>query len=124
MDLSEYKNFKTSRGYSYHYFRVAPKGDKPTLLLLHGFPTMSQDWATIVPALRTEGYGLIVPDLLGKSHLPLPIFLHTIDSGLGYSGTDKPTDPKEYRLKLMAADIMEIIEAEKAGKIISIAHDW
>ncbi|KAL5495459.1 hypothetical protein ACEPAI_922 [Sanghuangporus weigelae] len=106
MDPSEYKDFKTSRGYSYHYFYAAPRGEKPTLILLHGFPTMSLDWATIVPSFKKEGYGLIVPDLLG------------------YGGTDKPTDPKEYRLKLMAEDIIEMIEAEKTRKIISIAHDW
>ena len=80
MDLSEYKDFRTSRGYTYHYFHAAPQGDKPTLLLLHGFPTMSQDWATIVPALRKEGYGFIVPDLLGKASLPLAIFLMHIST--------------------------------------------
>ncbi|KAH8109568.1 alpha/beta-hydrolase [Phellopilus nigrolimitatus] len=106
MDSSAYRDLKTSRGYTYHYYASAPLGDKPTLLLLHGFPTTSLDWVFVVASFQKEGYGIIAPDLLG------------------YAGTDKPTDPAEYRMKLMTADIVEILDAENAKKIVSIAHDW
>ena len=43
---------------------------------------------------------------------------------LGYAGTDKPTDPREYRMKLMTQDIVEILDAERAARVISLAHDW
>ncbi|KAH8113756.1 alpha/beta-hydrolase [Phellopilus nigrolimitatus] len=80
MDSDAFKDLKTSRGYTYHYY-------------------ISALWAK-------KGYGIIAPDLLG------------------YAGTDKPTDPAEYRMKLMMADIVEVLDAEKAKKVVSIAHDW
>ena len=67
MDQEKYKNLKTSRGYNYHYFYTAPAEGRPTLLLLHGFPTNSLDWEHVVDYFSKKGYGAIVPDLLGSS---------------------------------------------------------
>ncbi|KAJ4316168.1 hypothetical protein N0V94_005586 [Neodidymelliopsis sp. IMI 364377] len=43
---------------------------------------------------------------------------------LGYDGTDKPTEPAEYRWDKMTKDITEILDAENAPKVVSIGHDW
>ncbi len=106
MDASLYKTFRTSRGYKYHYFSSRPQAGKPTLLLAHGFPCTSYAWNNQVKFFKGLGYGLIAPDMLG------------------YGGTDKPTNPAEYRLKLMVGDVMEILRHERPEKIIAIGHDW
>ncbi|KZP16706.1 alpha/beta-hydrolase [Athelia psychrophila] len=106
MDQASYKDLTTSRGVQYHYYTSAPRDSKPTLLLLHGFPSTSWDWRHQVPFFKSHGYGLIVPDLLG------------------YGGTDKPTEPEMYKLSAIAKDIVDILDAEKVQTVISISHDW
>lgn len=107
MDPSLYKDLKTSRGFNYHYYRfVSDDNSKPTLLLLHGFPSLSQDWSHVVQHFQSQNYGIIVPDLLG------------------YGGTDKPTDATIYRMKLMSRDVIEILDNENERTVIAIGHDW
>ncbi|KZV79864.1 alpha/beta-hydrolase [Exidia glandulosa HHB12029] len=45
---------------------------------------------------------------------------------LGFGGTDKPTDPGEFRLKLLAQDVVEIVDKEnpQPARAVAIAHDW
>jgi pimeloyl-ACP methyl ester carboxylesterase len=106
MDASSYKDITTSRALLYHYFYSAPRDAKPTLLFLHGFPSTSYDWRQQVVFFRQEGYGLIVPDLLG------------------YGGTAKPTDAAAYKQSLICADLVDILDAEKVSQAIVIGHDW
>lgn len=47
-----------------------------------------------------------------------------IFSMLGYGGTDKPLDASLYRIKLMAKDLSDILDAENLDKVIVIGHDW
>jgi len=106
MDPSLYKDLKTSRGINYHYYFSPPAAGKPTILLLHGFPCTSYDWHRQVPFFKDHGYGVLVPDLLG------------------YGGTDKPSHPAEYRMKLMGQDIIDIVEHEELRKVVSVGYDW
>ncbi|EJD35450.1 alpha/beta-hydrolase [Auricularia subglabra TFB-10046 SS5] len=104
---SFYKDAKTSRGKNYHYLAIAPSdATKPTLLFIHGFPSTSQDWHFQIEYFHAKGYGLIVPDLLG------------------YGGTDKPSDTAEYNLRLMAQDVVDLVDHEKAERAVAIGHDW
>ncbi|KLO07579.1 alpha/beta-hydrolase [Schizopora paradoxa] len=106
MDPSLYKDFKTSRGYAYHYLYSPAKDGKPTLLFMHGFPSTSYSWNKQVAFFANLGYGVIAPDLLG------------------YGETDKPTDRSQYRMKLMVQDLLEILDDEKVARVIAVAHDW
>ncbi|KAF4605076.1 hypothetical protein EYR40_003859 [Pleurotus pulmonarius] len=106
MDPSLYKDFKTSRGFNYHYLAVAPKQDLPYLLFVHGFPSTSCDWRHQVAYFQDLGYGLIVPDMLG------------------YGGTSIPTDAESYRRSLVCKDLVEVLDAEGAKQCIAIGHDW
>lgn len=104
MDLLEHKTFQVSRGFTYSYYISEPKDPKPTLLLQHGFPDDAHLWSAIVP--RLTQYRVIVPDLLG------------------YSGTSKPTDPHAYTYDKLSDDLMEILDAERIDKVVSIGHDF
>ncbi|KAG6844295.1 hypothetical protein H0H87_008076 [Tephrocybe sp. NHM501043] len=105
MDSSLYKTVTTRRSFKYNYYLSAPTSGKPFLLFLHGFPSTSYDWRYQVDFFKEQGYGLIVPDMLG------------------YGGTDKPTEPADYRSRLMAEDIVDIFDAENVDKAIAIGHD-
>jgi len=93
-------------GTKYAYIHINATELKPTFLLLHGFPSSSYDWRFQVDTLKSLGYGVVVPDLLG------------------YGDTDKPSDPEAYRFKRIATDVVEILIKESLGKVIGVGHDW
>lgn len=106
MDAFQKKTLKTSRGYTYTYY--VADGDKslPTLVFQHGWPDHAAMWKDVATGLRSTNHPMIIPDLLG------------------YDGTDKPTDPAEYRWDKMTKDVMELADAEDARNVVSIGHDW
>ncbi|KAI0886925.1 alpha/beta-hydrolase [Annulohypoxylon maeteangense] len=104
MDSLQHKTLKTSRGFTYSYYVSNPTNSKQTLLLQHGFPDDAHLWDGIVRKL-TE-YRLVVPDLLG------------------YSGTSKPTDAAPYIYSGIVQDVVDILDAEGIGKVISVGHDF
>jgi len=106
MDPSSYKDLTVSRGVNYHYFLSSARSGKPTLLFLHGFPSTSNDWRFQANFFRDQGYGVVVPDLLG------------------YGGTSKPQEPAEYRQSLIVKDVIDILDEEKIDKVIAVGHDW
>ena len=78
--------------------------DKPTLFLIHGFPTSSWDWVPIWTALN-ESYRLVALDMLG----------------FGFSA--KP-DPHTYSM-MEQADLCEALVADrKLGEFHVFAHDY
>jgi soluble epoxide hydrolase/lipid-phosphate phosphatase len=106
MDAFQKKTFKTSRGYTYTYY--VADGDKslPALFFQHGWPDHAGMWKDVATSLRSLKHPIIIPDMLG------------------YGGTDKPTDPAEYKWDVMTKDLIELIDTEGHPKIISIGHDW
>lgn len=74
-------------------------GDAPDLVLVHGSVLSSAIWRGFgyVKALRPR-FRLIVPDLRGH----------------GRSG--KPHDPAAYSMKLMAGDLLAVLDAAEAGR--------
>ena len=59
------------------FFREAEPTDAPTLLLLHGFPTSSQMFRDLIPAVANE-YHIIAPDYPGHGHSSMPFPLLAI----------------------------------------------
>ncbi|KAI0666633.1 alpha/beta-hydrolase [Trametes maxima] len=106
MDSTLYKDIKVSRGFTYHYYYSPAAAGKPTLLLVHGFPSCSYDWRRQVAHFRPQGYGLVIPDLLGAGE------------------TAKPEDPDAFRLALIAQDLVDVLDAEGLTKVVGIGHDW
>src|SRR5690606_20939208 len=77
-------------------------GEKPLLLLLHGWPQTSRCWEPVIPML-TEEYRVVAPDLRG------------------YGLTDKPTDG--YDKKTMAGDVAELIKHLGYDSARIVGHD-
>ncbi|MEO8604709.1 MAG: alpha/beta hydrolase, partial [bacterium] len=64
------------------FYREAGPKDAPTLLLLHGFPTSSQMFRTLIPLLADK-YHLVAPDYPGYGHSSMPphdTFAYTFDN--------------------------------------------
>lgn len=64
------------------FYREAGPQDAPAVLLLHGFPTSSQMFRGLIPALADE-YHLIAPDYPGFGHSSMPSrdrFSYTFDN--------------------------------------------
>ncbi len=106
MDASLYKTATVSRGFTYHYYYSPAAKGKPTILFIHGFPSSSYDWRRQVEHFRPQGYGIIVPDILGVG------------------GTSKPDNADAFRFALVARDIIDVLDAEGLKTIIGIGHDW
>ena len=53
------------------FYREAGPKDAPTVLLLHGFPTSSQMFRNLIPALG-ERYRVVAPDYPGFGHSSMP----------------------------------------------------
>lgn len=93
-------------GTTYNYVFVEPKGNKPYILFLHGFPSSSFDWRHQISFFSNAGYGVIVPDLLG------------------YGGTDKPEVLEAYRLKSMSDDMASLLDHLQVKEVFGVGHDW
>jgi pimeloyl-ACP methyl ester carboxylesterase len=53
------------------FYREAGPKDAPTLLLLHGFPTSSQMFRNLIPAIA-DRYHVVAPDYPGYGHSSMP----------------------------------------------------
>jgi pimeloyl-ACP methyl ester carboxylesterase len=64
------------------FYREAGPNDAPALLLLHGFPTSSQMFRNLIPALA-DSYRVVAPDYPGFGHSSMPPrdqFTYTFDN--------------------------------------------
>lgn len=64
------------------FYREAGDPSKPTILLLHGFPTSSHMFRNLIPALA-DRYHLVAPDYPGFGHSAMPdpaTFAYTFDN--------------------------------------------
>lgn len=64
------------------FYREAGPKDAPAILLLHGFPTSSQMFRNLIPALANK-YRVIAPDYPGYGHSSMPSrdkFAYTFDN--------------------------------------------
>ncbi len=64
------------------FYREAGPKDAPAILLLHGFPTSSQMFRNLIPALA-QNYHVVAPDYPGYGHSSMPPhkeFAYTFDN--------------------------------------------
>jgi pimeloyl-ACP methyl ester carboxylesterase len=89
-------------GVELHYVEA---GRGPLVVLLHGFPEFWYSWRKQIPALIDAGFRVVAPDLRG------------------YNESSKPRRVDEYRLTVVAADIIALIEHLGAPCVL-VGHDW
>jgi pimeloyl-ACP methyl ester carboxylesterase len=81
-------------------------GEGRPVILLHGFPDTGRLWRHQVPALSEAGFQVIVPDLRG------------------YGRSDKPEEIEAYRMHLLVADVLAVLDDAGVSKAHVVGHDW
>ena len=80
-------------------------GDKPALVLLHGWPESSYSWLSLIKKMPAE-YRFICPDL----------------RGLGDS--ERNTELRKYKKVELGLDVLSLLDELKIGKFYLAGHDW
>jgi len=86
---------------------VALAGDprSPAVVLLHGFPESHRTWRALAPRLAERFY-LVMPDQLG------------------FAGSDRPQDEKDYASDKLVGDLFELADALGLETFALVGHDW
>ncbi len=85
---------------------VDDTGSGPAVLLLHGFPDNRTLWHAQSAALVAAGYRVIAPDLRG------------------FGESSRPLDVAAYRMPVLVADIVGLLDALSLPSAHVVGHDW
>jgi len=88
------------------FYREAGPRDAPTIVLLHGFPSSSREFDTVIPLLATK-YHLIAPDY----------------PGFGLSDAPSPVD-YTYTFDHLAETMRDLLEKLKVTDYTMYLHDY
>jgi epoxide hydrolase 4 len=88
-----------------HVVMAGPKDGEP-VILLHGFPEFWYCWRKQIPYLAEKGFRVIVPDQRG------------------YNLSDKPKAIADYKISLLAEDIVNLSTALDYEHFHLVGHDW
>jgi len=88
------------------FYREAGPKDAPTIVLLHGFPSSSREFDTLIPLLATR-YHLIAPDFAGFGQSDAP-----------------PTSSYAYTFDNLAMTVDRFLEHLNIGKYSLYLHDY
>jgi pimeloyl-ACP methyl ester carboxylesterase len=88
-----------------HVVMAGAKEGKP-LILLHGFPEFWYCWRKQIPYLAEKGFRVIVPDQRG------------------YNLSDKPKKIADYKIGLLAQDVVNLATALGHERFHLVGHDW
>jgi haloalkane dehalogenase len=92
-------------GVRMHYVDEGPTDGHP-VLLLHGQPTWSYLYRTVIPVLTAAGLRAIAPDLIG------------------FGRSDKPTSRTDYTVRSHTSWLGELVEQLELTAITVVAQDW
>ena len=101
------QHVRVDRGISVNGVRLhcVVEGKGPLVLLLHGFPESAHAWRKQIPALA-DRFRVVAPDLRG------------------YAESEKPPRVSDYRMPVLVADIVGLIEKFDEERAHIIGHDW
>lgn len=88
-----------------HIVEAGPE-DGPLLFLLHGFPEFWFEWREQIEPLAAAGYRVVAPDQRG------------------YNLSAKPKGVDNYRLEVLANDIIALAAALGHKRFHLVGHDW
>lgn len=86
--------------------RVSGNEENELVLFLHGFPETSFMWRKLMDKLSSLGFYCIAPDMRG------------------YSENACPKGKKNYTIKKLGKDILNLADSVNATKFHLIGHDW
>ncbi len=88
-----------------HTALAGPENGRP-LIFLHGFPEFWYGWRKQIDFFAKQGFRVIVPDQRG------------------YNLSERPAGIENYRVDLLAADVVHLMDALHIRKAVVVGHDW
>lgn len=88
-----------------HFLDTGPE-DGPLIIFVHGWPELSISWRNQLPVLAALGFRAIAPDMRG------------------YGQSTVYNDQQAYRLELIVADMLQLLDSLGREKAIWVGHDW
>ena len=99
-------------GLSMHVLEAGADGQRPLVLLLHGFPELSYSWRRVLPALAAAGWHAVAPDQRG----------YGLTTGWR-GGYDDDLAP--FRLPALVDDAVALVEALGHRSVAAlVGHDF
>lgn len=92
-------------GLRMHFLDEGPRTG-PVALLLHGMPTWSYLYRSMIPPLVAAGYRCIAPD------------------HIGFGRSDKVTDPGWYTIARHTANLRQLVESLDLTDVTLFVQDW
>ena len=92
-------------GLRMHYVDEGP-ADAPVALMVHGMPTWSYLYRSIIPAMLAAGYRCVAPD------------------HIGFGRSDKVTDPSWYGIARHTANLRRLVETLDLRDVTLFVQDW
>lgn len=106
-ELEQYLRHRSIKPGAAELFAVeAGPEDGPLVILLHGFPEFWYGWRHQIVPLAQAGYRVLVPDQRG------------------YHISDKPRKLREYKLDVLARDVVGLIDDANRERAFVVGHDW
>lgn len=93
------------RGLEFEVWADGPPAGE-AVLLLHGFPQHSGEWAGVLPPLHAAG-----------------LRTYALDQR-GYSPGARPPAVEDYRIGECAADVLAVLDALDVARVHLVGHDW
>ena len=103
MDIEAGTRIVNANGLS---FPVFDAGHGPAVLFLHGFPDSRFLWRHQIGPLLDAGYRVVAPDLRGFGDAP------------------RPPRIRDYKLEIVTADVIGILDAIGVDRCAVVGHDW
>jgi pimeloyl-ACP methyl ester carboxylesterase len=94
-----------ANGLRFRALASGPKSGRP-VLLLHGFPQSSGEWAAQLPALAAAGYRAVAADQRG------------------YSPGARPGGVEPYAIDHLVGDVLAMCDELGAETVDLVGHDW
>ncbi|MFZ4719347.1 MAG: alpha/beta fold hydrolase [Ilumatobacteraceae bacterium] len=92
-------------GLRMHYVDEGPR-DAPVALMVHGMPTWSYLYRSIIPPMLAAGYRCIAPD------------------HIGFGRSDKVTEPSWYDIARHTANLTRLVEHLDLRDVTLFVQDW
>lgn len=89
-----------------HYVDEGPADATETVLLMHGEPSWSYLYRTMIPVITDAGYRAVAPDLIG------------------FGRSDKPAAREDYTYQRHVDWMSAVIESLDLGNVTLMCQDW
>jgi pimeloyl-ACP methyl ester carboxylesterase len=93
-------------GLRMHYLDEGPRDARVSFLCLHGQPTWSYLYRTMIPVFSGAGHRVIAPDWFG------------------FGRSDKPVDEAAYSFEFHRGAMVALVEHLNLGNVVLVCQDW